>query len=496
MRAVLAALLALALTSTSAASACDGDCNGDGAVGISELILAIDIAIDGGMVERCRAADFDADGTVRIDELISAIEQALNGCQESTCGDGAATGFEECDDGNRVSGDGCGATCRLEPGGDPCAGVASSAGNVATTQLVTDGLRNPVHVTAAPLDTRRIFVVEQAGYIRVIRDGVLLPTPFLDIDARVSCCGERGLLGLAFHPDYERNGWFFVDYTDNRGDTVIARFTVSANPDRADPNSEEPLLNIRQPFANHNGGQVAFGPDGYLYVGMGDGGGGGDPQDNAQNDNTLLGKLLRIDVDVEDAPYYAVPPDNPNTERGAPLGLIWAKGLRNPWRFSFDRATRDLYIADVGQGQIEEIDFQPAGSTGGENYGWDVFEGTRCYEPEPLPQCPSPPDPYIHPVLEYNHSAGRCSVTGGYVYRGCAMPALRGEYIFADYCTPFIQGFRLVDGAPTELRTLTQMFQPGGGRSIRNVSSFGEDARGEIYIADYDGEVYKIVPRP
>jgi len=400
------------------------------------------------------------------------------------------------DDGNRASGDGCSATCQLELGGNPCAGVPTSPGVAVASLLVSDGLQSPVQVTAPRLDPRRLFILEQDGRIRIVKDGTLLDDPFLAIEERVLCCGERGLLGLAFHPDYETNGRFFVNYTDNRGDTVIARYQVSADPDRGDPDSEKILLTIDQPFSNHNGGQVAFGADGYLYIGMGDGGSGRDPLENAQDDGTLLGKLLRVDVDVDEAPYYRVPADNPHPERGDRLGLIWAKGLRNPWRFGFDRATGDLYIADVGQGDIEEIDFQPADSRGDENYGWDIFEGTACFEPDPFPTCPDPPDGFAFPVLEYRHTAGRCSVTGGFVYQGCALPDLRGEYFFADYCTPFLQSFRLVDRVVTGLQDRTDALAPGGQRRINNVSSFGEDARGELYIVDYDGEVYRIVPAP
>jgi cysteine-rich repeat protein len=510
MRLLALALLALVAVHANPTVACNGDCDGNGTVRIEELILAVQITLDGSGVDRCPAADLDANGAITVSEIVAAVDVALSGCApEPTptatatpdpglldCGDGTLNGSEECDDGNTAGGDGCSATCQLEPGGNPCAGVPASAGVAAASVLVTDAVKNPVHVTAPRLDPRRLFIVEQEGRIRIVKDGTLLDDPFLAIEGRIRDGGEQGLLGLAFHPDFETNGRFFVDYTDNNGDTVIARYQVSADPERADPDSEKILLIIDQPYSNHNGGQVAFGPDGYLYIGMGDGGSAGDPQENAQDDGTLLGKLLRADVDVDDAPYYRVPADNPHAERGDRLGLIWAKGLRNPWRFSFDRATGDLYIADVGQGDIEEIDFQPADSRGNENYGWDIFEGSECFEPDPLPTCPDPPDGLVFPVLQYPHTGGRCSVTGGYVYQGCALPDLRGEYFFADYCTPFLQSFRLVNEAVTGLQDRTAALAPGGGRQIDNVSSFGEDARGEIYIADYDGEVYKIVPPP
>ncbi len=515
---LIALLAAVALFTTTPARACDGDCDGDGAVSIDELIAGVQIALAGVGLERCTAVDRDGDGEVSITDLIAAVEAALNGCATPTvtpiatptatpaatatdtpdpglanCGDGAVNGSEECDDGGRVSGDGCSATCQLEPGGNPCAGVPSSPGVQAATVLVTDGLEQPVHVNAPRLDPRRLFIVEQAGRIRIVKDGSLLGDAFLAIENRVSCCGERGLLSVAFHPDFETNGRFFVDYTNRSGDTVIARYQVGPDPERADRDSERILLTIEQPFANHNGGQLAFGPDGSLYVGMGDGGSGGDPFNYAQNDDSLLGKLLRVDVDVDDPPYRRVPPDNPHADRGDPLGLIWAKGLRNPWRFSFDRATDDLYIGDVGQNRFEEIDVQAAGSRGDENYGWRIFEGDACHDPRPASSCPNPATGLTFPVLAYDHDSG-CSVTGGFVYRGCALPDLRGQYFFSDYCTPFIQTFVLANGMVTDLQDRTTALAPGRGRRINGVVSFGEDARGELYIADYDGEVYKVVP--
>jgi glucose/arabinose dehydrogenase len=367
-------------------------------------------------------------------------------------------------------------------------------GVAAATVLVTAALEHPVHITAPHLDQHRIFVVEQAGRIRIVKDGALLADPFLAIESRVSSSSqERGLLSLAFHPDFASNGRFFVDYTDTAGNTVVARYQVGRDADHADPASEHILLTIEQPFDNHNGGQLAFGPEGDLYVGMGDGGSEGDPLNTGQRDDTLLGKLLRIDVDVEDPPYHAVPADNPHAERGDPLGLVWAKGLRNPWRFSFDRLTGDLYIADVGQDRLEEIDVQPAASHGGENYGWRLFEADACYDPSPAATCPNPPDGFTFPVSQYTHAVG-CSVTGGFVYRGCALPDLRGQYFFSDYCTAFLKTFTLVGGVATNQQDRTTALAPGGGHTIDSVVSFGEDARGELYIADYDGEIYEIVP--
>ncbi|GIW41450.1 MAG: hypothetical protein KatS3mg076_2027 [Candidatus Binatia bacterium] len=417
-------------------------------------------------------------------------------CAPAACGNGVAEGLEECDDGNTTDGDGCSADCELENTSAVCAGVPTASGTSLDTVLVASGLASPVDVQAAPLDPNRIFVVEKAGRIRVVKNGALLPTPFLSIEGKVSGGFEQGLLGLAFHPDYENNGRFFVNYTDTNGDTVVARYQVSADPDVADPASETVVLTVDQPFSNHNAGQLAFGPDGYLYVGLGDGGSGFDPADRAQDDTTLLGKMLRIDVDVDAPPFRAVPPSNPNAGAGDPLGLVWAKGLRNPWRYSFDRLTGDLLVADVGQNEWEEIDFQPASSSGGENYGWDIFEGTHCLEPEPhFPSCPDPPVGFTMPIHEYSHAGGACSVTGGYVYRGCRMPDLRGTYFYADWCAGFVRTFEIGPGGLAQNHAdRTADLAPGGGRSIDNVTSFGQDARGELYIADQDGEIFRIVP--
>ncbi len=413
------------------------------------------------------------------------------------CGNGVAEDDEECDDGGTADGDGCSSTCTLEDTSAVCEGVASTPGTGLDGIRVASGLTRPLHITAPRLDPSRLFISEQDGFIRILKNGVLLPTPFLDIEDEVSCCGERGLLGLAFDPDYETNGTFYVNVTNNAGDTEIRRYTVSGDPDVANPTGLA-ILTIEQDFSNHNGGQLVFGPDGYLYVGMGDGGSGGDPNERAQDDGQLLGKMLRIDVD---APMYAIPPTNPYVGAGDPLDEIWAKGLRNPFRFSFDRGTGDLYIADVGQNTWEEVNVTPASSTGGENYGWDVFEGNACFEPTPpAMSCPSPPTGFTFPVLTYNHGQG-CSVTGGFVYRGCAMPDLHGTYFYSDICSAFIRTFNgVVGGVAQNQQNRTADVAPGGGLSIGGVSSFGEDARGELYVVDYgggsmgQGEVYKIVP--
>ena len=293
---------------------------------------------------------------------------------------------------------------------------------------VASGLDQPLFLTTAPGDASRLFVVEQTGRIRVVRDGTLLDAPFVDLSDRISCCGERGLLGLAFHPDYARSGRFFVDYTNADGDTEVVELARGASADVASPAVVRRFFTVDQPFANHNGGMLAFGPDGYLYVGLGDGGAAGDPQNNAQNPNVKLGKILRIDVDA----YPAPPPGN--AADGDPDVLH--RGLRNPWRFAFDRATGDLFIGDVGQNRFEEIDVAQAGS-GGLNFGWRVMEASQCYQP---------PDAcdrsgLVLPVVEYDHDAG-CSVTGGYVYRGAALPGLVGRYLYADYCSNRVFSFR------------------------------------------------------
>ena len=314
-------------------------------------------------------------------------------------------------------------------------------------------------------------------------DGALASTDFVDLSDRIEAGGERGLLGLAFHPDFAANGRVFVHYS-RRGDgaTVISELAASADRGTADPASERILFTHEQPFANHNGGQIAFGPDGYLYIGLGDGGSGGDPLGNGQNLQVLLGKILRIDIDGSPAAnkQYAIPATNPyapeGRDPGAGLPEIWAFGLRNPWRFSFDRDTGDLYIGDVGQGSWEEIDRQPGDSAGGENYGWNFLEGSHCYT-----YCDT--ITAVAPVAEYNHEAD-CSVTGGYVYRGSRQPALVGSYLFSDYCSGTIWTLA-ADGGLTPL----PLFHSG-----LNVSSFGESEDGEIYLVDIsDGGLYRIV---
>jgi len=353
-----------------------------------------------------------------------------------------------------------------------------AAPNIGVKTIVT-GLANPVAITHAGDGSGRLFITLKGGKT-IIYDGTkVLPEPFIDLSSLVSTDSERGLLSIAFHPNYEGNGFFFVNYTDTDGDTVIARYSVSSDPNVADPNSAFVILKITQPFRNHNGGQLQFGPDGYLYIAMGDGGSGGDPQNNAQNSGTLLGKMLRIDVDS--ALPYAIPPDNPFVDNAEVLSEIWALGLRNPWRFSFDRQTGDLFIADVGQGNWEEVDFQPATSPGGENYGWRLMEATHCYDPST--DCND--GTLTLPIIEYDHSVG-CSITGGYRYRGSRIRDLFGVYLYADYCTGNIWGAK-EDGNGGWM--VTELLD-----TDFRISTFGEDEAGEIYLADFrEGTIYRIV---
>jgi glucose/arabinose dehydrogenase len=319
----------------------------------------------------------------------------------------------------------------------------------------------------------RLFIIEKVGRIRIFQDGQLVDFPYLDITDRVGSGGnEQGLLGLAFHPNYEGNGLFFVNYTDRNGDTVLARYRVTADPNVADPSSELVLLRVSQPFQNHNGGVLAFGPDGHLYAGLGDGGSAGDPRGNGQNLDALLGKILRLDVDS--AEPYAIPADNPFGNE------IWAYGLRNPWRMSFDSLTGDLYIGDVGQNQWEEIDYEAAGSTGGINFGWNYLEGTHPFEGNP-PQGAQ----LVPPVAEYSHSEGGCSVTGGYVYRG-TMPEWNGIYLYGDYCSGIVWGLIQSNGG-----WQNQVLFRGVGR----ITSFGQDQAGEVYLILDSGQILRLSPQ-
>ncbi|MFN2555665.1 MAG: sorbosone dehydrogenase family protein [Nitriliruptorales bacterium] len=354
-------------------------------------------------------------------------------------------------------------------------------------KLVTDDLDFPLLLASPPSDAR-LFIVERAGQIRIVSDGSLLPQPFLDISDLTRTDGERGLLGLAFHPDYARNGRFFIHYSGAEdGDTRLAEYHVSTDPDRADPASGRLLLTAEQPASNHNGGMVAFGPDGYLYLGLGDGGASGDRFNNGQNPMTLLGSLLRLDVapSAGDGRPYAIPPDNPFADgrtlggvRGAPE--VWAYGLRNPWRFSFDREAGLLYLADVGQNAAEEINVAPA-DAGGLNYGWPILEGSRCFRPRQ--GCSR--QGLVLPVLEYPTGDGNCGVIGGYVYRGTRIPGLAGTYFYADLCGGWVRSFRYdpVHGV-SDSRDYSDRFGDLG-----QIVSLGEDAAGELYVLNAEGEV-------
>lgn len=355
-----------------------------------------------------------------------------------------------------------------ECSGSPAAKTRSS---IALEPIVSEGLYDPLYVTHAGDASGRLFVVEQPGRIRVIQNGRLLPAPFLDMRTQVSYGGERGLLGLAFHPAYKQNGRYFVNYTrEPDGATVVAEYRVSANAN-ASRTAGKQLLVVPQPYANHNGGMVEFGPDGYLYISLGDGGAGGDPGNRGQNRHELLGKILRIDVDHGDP--YAIPPDNPfATGGGRPE--VFAYGFRNPWRFSFDRQTGELWAADVGQNDWEEVDVVRLGG----NYGWRIMEGAHCYRPSS--GCGR--DGLVMPVDEYRNRGSRCSITGGYVYRGSQIPSLVGAYLYGDYCSGEI--FTLTDG-------VQQVLLSTGLR----ISSFGEDEQGQVYVVGHGGTVHRLIER-
>ncbi|MBV6394636.1 MAG: hypothetical protein HFACDABA_00202 [Anaerolineales bacterium] len=344
-------------------------------------------------------------------------------------------------------------------------------------QQVANGFNSPILVTHAGDGSGRLFVVQQSGQIAIMEGGVVTGE-FLDISSEIASGGEQGLLSLAFPPDYESSGHFYVFYTNTSGNLVVSRIGLTGDPDVADLSSEEIVLTIPHPGeTNHNGGHLAFGPDGYLYLSTGDGG-GGDPNGNGQNLNTLLAKMIRIDVETGDPATYTIPADNPFVGV-AGADEIWAYGLRNPWRYSFDRLTGDLYIGDVGQGEWEEVDFQAAGFAGGANYGWNTLEGNHCYSP--ANGC-VPPAGYVAPVAEYNHSLG-CSITGGYVYRGAAYPTLQGIYFYSDYCSGRIWGMRNSGGTWVASQLDEAPF---------NVSSFGEDEAGNLYVVDLGGAIYLV----
>jgi len=385
-----------------------------------------------------------------------------------------------------------------------CATPGPAPAQSLKTVRIVSGLTRPLFVTHAPGDESRIFIVEQgsAGTARIkiynTGSGTVNASPFLTVPNVATGGDEQGLLGLAFHPDYPDTPYFYINFTrSSDGSTVIRRYAVSSNPDSADASTATPILVVSQPQANHNGGWIGFGPDGYLYIAMGDGGGANDQGSghdaavgNGQSDGTRLGKILRLDVDS--GLPYAIPPSNPFVGQGSPKEEFWAKGVRNPWRPSFDRLTGDLYIADVGQNLWEEVNFQPAASMGGENYGWRKFEGYAIFN------CPTPCDSsgLTRPVQVYSHGGApfRCSITGGYVYRGMDIPDLYGRYFYSDYCSDQTWTFCMVNGAAMELTERTADLLPGVGFTLDDITSYGEDARGELYITDRDGEVYAILP--
>ena len=358
---------------------------------------------------------------------------------------------------------------------------------------VATGLTRPVAICHSGDGTRRLFILEQAGKIKILKEGQILVDPFLDIEGLVQDAGnEEGLLGLAFHPQFADNSYFYVNYThtpaSGKDRTIIARYSVSgADPDRADPTSAKVLLEIEQDFSNHNGGNILFGPDGYLYIGMGDGGSSNDPNERSQDPTSLLGKMLRIDVDGTPPPEpndlcgleaaYGIPPDNPYAGGSGDCDEVWGLGLRNPWRWSFDRYSGDLFIGDVGQNAIEEIDLEPWSSTGGMNWGWDCFEADTANPNDPSPLCGAA-SLYDFPILQYDHSLG-CSVTGGYRYSGHFVAGLAGTYIFGDYCSGRIWfGAQQLEGSWS--RTLWR-------DTAHWISAFGEDESGEVYLVDLVG---------
>jgi glucose/arabinose dehydrogenase len=365
-----------------------------------------------------------------------------------------------------------------------CSPASGAFPNLKLTELLA-GFDRPLIAASPPGDDQRLFVGEQAGVLHVYKNGQLLPTPFLDISGRVNDAGnEQGLLGLAFHPSYAQNGRFYVHYTGKTplsGDTVVSEFTRStSDPDQADPSSEKLVLTVDQPESNHNGGSIEF-RNGLLFLGLGDGGGGGDQHGtigNGQSLSTLLGKILRIDPDAPaGGKQYGIP--SGNMSGAGVLPEIWSYGLRNPYRFSFDACTGDLYMADVGQNKIEEIDVEPAGAASGLNYGWRVMEGSQCFNP--ATGCDT--SGKVLPAAEYDHTKG-CSVTGGYVYRGSAIPGLRGYYLYADFCSGNFWRFRWDGAQAQELSEITGEINPGG---IGAISSFGQDAKGELYVTSFSG---------
>jgi hypothetical protein len=371
------------------------------------------------------------------------------------------------------------AGCGSDSNGPGTPGTPSDS--ILALEPILTGLNVPVFLTA-PAGDSRLFIVEKDGLIRIYKNGALLATPFLDLTGVTTKGSEQGLLGLAFDPNYASNGRFYVSYTTDGptggGTSIIERYHVSANdPDVANAQSDTLILSVPQPESNHNGGGIGFGPDGMLYIGFGDGGGTGDPNGTGQDRTDLLGSMLRINVS---GATYTSPASNPFAANGSFRHELWNYGLRNPWRWSFDRQTGDLYIGDVGQFDYEEIDVQPAGSAGGQNYFWNTMEALHCYSP--ASGCSQ--TGLTLPVLEYGHGGGSCAVTGGYVYRGAAVPAVEGQYFYSDNCSGFIRSFRWSGGTISGQKSWNAL-------TIAGVNSFGEDGQGELYVMTYGGTLYR-----
>ena len=375
--------------------------------------------------------------------------------------------------------------------------------------LIADGYKKPVFITSYPNNAKLLYIVEQAGLIKIINDGKKLSRPFFDINKRVVNPNrpgdERGLLGFAFHPNHTNNGKFYINYMDNDGNTIVSEFSTNSEL-RANHKSERIILKLKQPYGNHNGGDIQFGPDGYLYISIGDGGKAGDPLNAGQDLSSLFGKIIRIDIEQKP---YGIPKSNPFFGQKGKREEIWAWGLRNVWRFSFDKQTGDKYLADVGQNKWEEVNFEPASSKGGLNYGWRIMEANHCYDPKE--NCPT--EGLIKPIIEYPNDANHpafafriieelsfsetdvegCSVTGGYVYRGQRIKSMQGQYIFGDYCSGNIWTLKVVNGKAINFKNRTEEINIGGGEFTTYISSFGQDSDGEIYIIDYNGGIYKLI---
>ena len=375
--------------------------------------------------------------------------------------------------------------------------------------LIADGYKKPVFITSYPNNAKLLYIVEQAGLIKIINDGKKLSRPFFDINKRVVNPNrpgdERGLLGFAFHPNHTNNGKFYINYMDNDGNTIVSEFSTNSEL-RANHKSERIILKLKQPYGNHNGGDIQFGPDGYLYISIGDGGKAGDPLNAGQDLSSLFGKIIRIDIEQKP---YGIPKSNPFFGQKDKREEIWAWGLRNVWRFSFDKQTGDKYLADVGQNKWEEVNFEPASSKGGLNYGWRIMEANHCYDPKE--NCPT--EGLIKPIIEYPNDANHpafafriieelsfsetdvegCSVTGGYVYRGQKIKSMEGQYIFGDYCSGNIWTLKVVNGKAINFKNRTEEINIGGGEFTTYISSFGQDSDGEIYIIDYNGGIYKLI---